>query len=95
MQSVSVPRQVDPHTGTDAANDPTLMVICHVGAGHPRPFPRAIRGYRYMYVTVDKFTKWPKATPVVKINKKSGVDFINSIVYRFRVQNSIITDHGS
>jgi hypothetical protein len=33
------------------------------------PFPRAVGGYRYLYVAIDKFTKWSKATPVVKINK--------------------------
>jgi hypothetical protein len=34
-----------------------------------RPFPRAVGGYRYLYVTINKFTKWPEETPVVKINK--------------------------
>jgi hypothetical protein len=29
------------------------------------PFPRAVGGYRYLFVTIDKFTKWPEATPVV------------------------------
>jgi hypothetical protein len=33
------------------------------------PFHRAVGGFWYLYVTVDKFTKWPEATPVVKINK--------------------------
>jgi hypothetical protein len=32
-------------------------------------FPRAVRGFRYLYVAIDKFTKWPKVTPAVKINK--------------------------
>jgi hypothetical protein len=35
------------------------------------PFPRAVGGYRYLYVTIDKFTKWPEATPVVNITKAS------------------------
>jgi transposase InsO family protein len=58
-------------------------------------FLRAIGGYRFLYVTIDKFTKWPEATPVVKINKQSVVKFIKSIIYRFRVPNQIITDNGS
>jgi transposase InsO family protein len=58
-------------------------------------FPQAIRGYRYLYIAIDKFTKWPEATPVVKINKQSTVKFIKSIIYRFRVLNRIITDNGS
>jgi transposase InsO family protein len=59
------------------------------------PFPRVVGGYRYMYIVVDKFTKWPKATPIVKINKQSTVKFIKAIVCMFRVPNRIITDNGS
>jgi hypothetical protein len=59
------------------------------------PFLRAIGGYRFLYVTIDKFTKWPEATPVVKINKQSAVKFFKSIICRFRVPNRIITDNGS
>jgi hypothetical protein len=59
------------------------------------PFPLAIGGYQYLYVAIDKFTMWPKATPVVKINKQYVVKFIKSIVCRFGVSNRIITDNGS
>jgi transposase InsO family protein len=58
-------------------------------------FPRAIRGFQYLYVSIDKFTKWPEATHVVKINKQYAVKFIKSIVYRFGVPNRFITDNGS
>jgi hypothetical protein len=44
------------------------------------PFPHAVGGYRFLYIIVDKFTEWPKATSVVKINKQSIVKFIKSIV---------------
>jgi hypothetical protein len=59
------------------------------------PFPQAVGGYQYLYVTIDKFTKWPKVTPVVKINKQSVVKIIKSIICRFEVPNRIITDNGS
>jgi transposase InsO family protein len=59
------------------------------------PFPRAIGGYRFLYVVIDKFTKWLKATPMVKINKQSAAKFIKFIICRFRVPNRIITDNGS
>jgi hypothetical protein len=59
------------------------------------PFLRAVGGYRFLYVAIDKFTKWPDATPVVNINKQSVVKFIKSIIYRFGVPNRIITDNGS
>jgi hypothetical protein len=33
------------------------------------PFPRVVGWFWYLYVIVDKFMKWPEATPVIKINK--------------------------
>jgi transposase InsO family protein len=59
------------------------------------PFPQAVRGYRYLYIAINKFTKWLKVTPVVKINNQSAVKFIKSIVCRFGILNRIITDNGS
>jgi transposase InsO family protein len=56
------------------------------------PFPRAVDGYRYLYVAIDKFTKWPEATPVVNITKASAIAFLKSIVCQFGVPNRIITD---
>jgi hypothetical protein len=86
---------IDPHTGVDATNDPTLVAIHCVGLDILGLFPRAIGGYRYLYVAIDKFTKWPKLTPVVKIKKQFAVMFIKLITYRFGVLNRIITDNGS
>jgi hypothetical protein len=83
-----VPRQADPHTDVDATNDPTLMAVCCMGAGHPR----TVGGFRYLYVAIDKFTKWLEATLVFKINKQSAVKFI---ICMFGVPNRIITDNGS
>jgi hypothetical protein len=31
------------------------------------PFPRPIRGYRFLYIAMDKFAKCPEVTPVVNI----------------------------
>jgi transposase InsO family protein len=95
MQGMLVSHQADPHIGADAANDLALMVVCCMGADILGPFPKAIGGCRYLYIAIDKFTKWPKITPVVKINKQYAVKFINSINYRFEVLNMIITDNGS
>jgi transposase InsO family protein len=75
----------DPHTSADAANNPALLAIYRMGA----------KGFWYLYVAIDKFTKWPEATPVIKINKQSIVKFIMCIICRFGVLNRIITDSGS
>jgi transposase InsO family protein len=59
------------------------------------PFPRAVGGYQFLYVAIDKFTKWQEATPVANINKQSTVKFMKSIICRFGVPNRVITDNGS
>jgi ribonuclease HI len=59
------------------------------------PFPRVVGGYRYLYVAIDKFTKWPEATPVVNITKASATTFLKSIVCRFGVSNRISADNGT
>jgi hypothetical protein len=59
------------------------------------PFPRAVGRYRYLYVAIDKFTKWLEATPVVNITKASAVAFLKSIVCTFGVPNRIITNNGT
>jgi len=59
------------------------------------PFPKAVGGYQYLYVAIDKFTKWPEATPVIHIDKTSAVKFIKSLVCRFGVPNRVITDNGT
>jgi hypothetical protein len=59
------------------------------------PFPRAVGGYRYLFVAIDKFTKWPEATPVVNITQGATVAFLKSIICRFGVPNHIITNNGT
>nr|AAT44202.1 putative polyprotein [Oryza sativa Japonica Group] len=56
---------------------------------------RAPGGFEYLYVAVDKFTKWPEAYPVIKIDKHSALKFIRGITARFGVPNRIITDNGT
>jgi hypothetical protein len=59
------------------------------------PFPRAFGGYRFLFVAIDKFTKWPEATPIVNITQGAAVAFLRSIVCRFGVPIHIITDNGT
>nr|AAU44223.1 putative polyprotein [Oryza sativa Japonica Group] len=59
------------------------------------PFRRALGGFEYLYVAVDKFTKWPEAYPVINIDKHSALKFIRGITARFGVPNRIITDNGT
>ena len=44
------------------------------------PFPRAPGGYRYLYVAMDKFTKWAEVEAVSTIPAGSAVKFIKGLV---------------
>ena len=59
------------------------------------PFPRAPGGYRYLYIVIDKFTKWAEVEAVRTIPAGLAVKFIKGLVRRFGVPNCIITDNGS
>jgi hypothetical protein len=52
-------------------------------------------GHVYILVAVDKFTKWVEAAPVITQDSIAAINFINSIVFRFGVPRSIITDNGT
>ena len=44
------------------------------------PFPRAVGGFEYLYVAIDKFTKWPEVEPVRKVTTQSAVKFFKGLV---------------
>jgi transposase InsO family protein len=48
-----------------------------------------------MLVAVDKFTKWVEVAPVTTQDSTAAINFIKSIVFRFGVPYSIITDNGT
>ena len=56
------------------------------------PFPRAVGGFEYLYVAIDKFTKWPQVEPVRKVTAQSDVKFFKGLVCHFGVPNRVITD---
>ena len=59
------------------------------------PFPRAVGGFEYLYVAIDKFTKWPEVEAVRKVTAQSAVKFFTVLVCRFGVPNRFITDNGT
>jgi transposase InsO family protein len=48
-----------------------------------------------MLVAVDKFTKWVEAAPVRTQDSTAAINFIKSIMFRFGIPYSIITDNGT
>jgi transposase InsO family protein len=46
-------------------------------------------------VAIDKFTKWIEFKPIASLTSAKAVEFIQGIMFRFGIPNSIITDLGS
>jgi transposase InsO family protein len=66
-----------------------------VGLGHVRKLHKSWpEGHVYMLVAVDKFTKWVEAFLVRTQESTAAINFIKSIVFRFGVPHSFITDNG-
>jgi hypothetical protein len=59
------------------------------------PFKKAQGGYTHVLVAIDKFTKWIEFKPIVSLTLAKAVEFIQDIIFRFGISNSIITDLGS
>jgi hypothetical protein len=52
-------------------------------------------GYTHILVAIDKFIKWIEYKPIASLTSAKAVEFIQEIMFRFGIPNSIITDLGS
>jgi transposase InsO family protein len=59
------------------------------------PFKKAQGGYTHVLVAIDIFTKWIEYKPIASLTLAKAVEFIQDIIFRFGIPNSIITDLGS
>jgi hypothetical protein len=59
------------------------------------PFKPAPGNFKFVFVLVDKFSKWIEYMPLVKATSEMAVEFLNQIIHRFGIPNSIITDLGT
>ena len=59
-----------------------------------RPFKPALGGFKYVYIAIDKFSKWIEYKPLIATAKKAAKLF-EDIMHRFTLPNSIITNLGS
>ena len=82
-------------TRTAAADHSCNMVICMLGLDMIGPFKKAQGGYTHILVAIDKFTKWIEYKPVASLTSAKAEEFIQDIIFRFGIPNSIITDRGS
>ena len=59
------------------------------------PLKKGPGGFTHLLIAVDKFTKWIEAKPITNLRSEEAVKFFLDIIYRFRVPNCIIIDHGT
>jgi transposase InsO family protein len=59
------------------------------------PFPRAIGGFEFLFVAIDKFTKWPEVAAVRKVTAQSAIKLLKDLVCHFGIPARIITDNGT
>jgi hypothetical protein len=59
------------------------------------PFKPAPSNFKFVFVLIDKFLKWIEYMPLVKATSEKAVEFLNQIIHRFEVPNSIITGLGT
>jgi transposase InsO family protein len=58
-------------------------------------FKKAQREYTHILVAIDKFTKCKEYKPIASLTSAKAVEFIQEIMFRFGIPNSIITHLGS
>jgi transposase InsO family protein len=57
--------------------------------------PRASEGFRFLFVTINTFTKWLEAMPVINITQEATVKFLQSIIYKFSIPKWVLIDNGT
>jgi transposase InsO family protein len=66
-----------------------------LGARPSRTTQKGQGDFEYIFVAIDKFTKWIEYKPLVKYSVAKAVEFIQDIMHHFGIPNRIITNLGS
>jgi hypothetical protein len=56
------------------------------------PFKPAPGNFKFVFVLIDKFSKWIEYMPLVKASSEKAVEFFDQVIHCFDIPNSIITD---
>jgi hypothetical protein len=59
------------------------------------PFKLAPGNFKCVFVLIDKFSKCIEYMPLTKASSEKAVKFLDQIIHRFGLSNSIITDLGT
>ena len=59
------------------------------------PFKHVPSVFWYVYIAIDKFSKWIEYKPLVSATAKKAVELFEDTIHRFSLPNSIITNLGT
>jgi hypothetical protein len=59
------------------------------------PFKPALWVFCWVYICIDKFSKWIEYKPLVQATAKKAAKLLDDIIHRFGFLNNIITDLDS
>jgi hypothetical protein len=74
---------------------PTRLVVLLLGLDQVGPLKKAHGSFEYIFMAIDKFTKWIEYKPLIKYSAAKAVEFILDIMHRFGMPNRVITNLGS
>jgi hypothetical protein len=56
------------------------------------PFKPAPGNFKFVFMLIDKFSKWMEYMALVKASSEKAVEFLDQVIHRFGIPNNIITD---
>jgi hypothetical protein len=56
------------------------------------PFKSAPSNFKFVFVLIDKFSKWIEYMPLVKASFEKAVECLDQVIHRFSIPNAIIID---
>jgi hypothetical protein len=59
------------------------------------PFKLAPGNFKFVFMLIDKFSKWIEYMPLVKASSEKAVEFLNQVIHCFGIPNNIIIDLGT
>ena len=66
-----------------------------LGTGYDRAFQTGPGKFTCVFVLIDKFSKWIEYMPLVQASSEKAITFLDQVIHRFGIPNSIITDLGT